>query len=347
MRLGIIDVGSNTVHLLVVDAHQGAQPLPAKSYKLELRLSEHVTEDGLIADSGETALAEFVRECLTVAEDQGVEELMAFATSAIREAPNGQDVLDRVVDDTGVKLEVLSGEDEARLTFLAARRWFGWSSGTLLVVDIGGGSLELAAGMDEDPDVAVSLPLGAGRLTRTRLVGDPPTAETIRVVRREIRARIAGEVRALTKAGAVDRAVGTSKTMRSRARGAGGGPPRAGPAGARPPARPGRARRGGVGTSRTRRAVARFPGAAPCSAGPLAARSLERAALADLVGRVGGMTAQQRSGMPGVSTSRARQLLAGALVAEASMDLLGIERLDICPWALREGVILRRLDTMA
>ena len=59
------------------------------------------------------------------------------------------------------------------------------------------------------------------------------------------------------------------------------------------------------------------------------------------------MTAQQRSGMPGVSTSRARQLLAGALVAEASMDLLGIERLDICPWALREGVILRRLDTMA
>ena len=308
MRLGIIDVGSNTVHLLVVDAHQGAQPLPAKSYKLELRLSEHVTEDGLIADSGETALAEFVRECLTVAEDQGVEELMAFATSAIREAPNGQDVLDRVVDDTGVKLEVLSGEDEARLTFLAARRWFGWSSGTLLVVDIGGGSLELAAGMDEDPDVAVSLPLGAGRLTRTRLVGDPPTAETIRVVRREIRARIAGEVRALTKAGAVDRAVGTSKTMRS---------------------------------------LARVTGAAPSSEGPYAARSLERAALADLVGRVGGMTAQQRSGMPGVSTSRARQLLAGALVAEASMDLLGIERLDICPWALREGVILRRLDTMA
>ena len=308
MRLGIIDVGSNTVHLLVVDAHQGAQPLPAKSYKLELRLSEHVTEDGLIADSGETALAEFVRECLTVAEDQGVEELMAFATSAIREAPNGQDVLDRVVDDTGVKLEVLSGEDEARLTFLAARRWFGWSSGTLLVVDIGGGSLELAAGMDEDPDVAVSLPLGAGRLTRTRLVGDPPTAETIRVVRREIRARIAGEVRALTKAGAVDRAVGTSKTMRS---------------------------------------LARVPGAAPPTPGPEAPRPQARAGLADLVGRVGGMTAQQRSGMPGVSTSRARQLLAGALVAEASMDLLGIERLDICPWALREGVILRRLDTMA
>ena len=66
-------------------------------------------------------------------------------------------------------LQVLSGEDEARLTFLAARRWFGWSSGRLLVIDIGGGSLELAAGLDEEPDAALSLPLGAGRLTRDLL----------------------------------------------------------------------------------------------------------------------------------------------------------------------------------
>src|SRR5689334_17858737 len=139
MRLGVVDVGSNTVHLLVVDAHRGAQPLPATSHKIELRLSEHVTDDGHIADSGEEALARFVRDCLGVAEDQGVEEVMAFATSAIREAPNGEQVLERVRADTGIDLQVLSGEDEARLTFLAARRWFGWSSGTLAVVDIGGG----------------------------------------------------------------------------------------------------------------------------------------------------------------------------------------------------------------
>src|SRR5687767_3151141 len=130
MRLGVIDVGSNTVHLLIVDAHHGAQPLPARAHKIELRLSEHVTDDGHIAPSGEASLAGFIRECLTVAEDQGVEEVMAFATSAIREAPNGQEVLDHVAADTGVQLIVLSGEDEARLTFLAARRWFGWSSGT-------------------------------------------------------------------------------------------------------------------------------------------------------------------------------------------------------------------------
>ncbi len=307
MRLGVVDVGSNTVHLLVVDAHPGAQPLPASSHKIELRLSEHVTADGRIDESGERALTGFIHECLQVAEDQGVEDVMAFVTSAIREAPNGEEVLARVRAATGVALEVLSGEDEARLTFLAVRRWFGWSSGTLLVVDIGGGSLELAAGMDEDPDAAVSLPLGAGRLTRDLLPGNPPDAGVIREARREIRMRLASEVRPLARSGAPDRAVGTSKTMRS---------------------------------------LARVTGAAPSSEGPYAGRELERSALADLVTRLGGMTADQRARLPGVSSGRARQLLAGALVAEAAMDLLDLERLDICPWALREGVILRRLDSL-
>jgi exopolyphosphatase/guanosine-5'-triphosphate,3'-diphosphate pyrophosphatase len=307
MRLGVIDVGSNTVHLLVVDAHRGAQPLPAVSHKIVLRLSEHVAADGHIVEAGATALVEFVRECIIVGEDLGVEEIMAFATSAIREAPNGDDVLAIVRAETGVPLTVLSGEDEARLTFLAARRWFGWSSGTLLVLDIGGGSLELAAGMDEEPDAAVSLPLGAGRLTRDLLPTDLPSPEAVREARREIRKRLAGAVRPLAKAGHPDRAVGTSKTMRS---------------------------------------LARTLGAAPSSEGAYAVRQLDRADLGGLVTRLSSMSAAERATLPGVSASRSRQLLAGALVAEAALDLLDLDHLDICPWALREGVILSRLDTM-
>jgi len=307
MRLGVVDVGSNTVHLLVVDAHHGAQPLPATTHKIELRLSEHVTDDGHIDEQGADDLVRFIGECLHVAEDQGVEELVAFATSAIREAPNGEEVLARVREQTGVDLRVLSGVDESRLTFLAARRWFGWSSGTLLVVDIGGGSLELAAGMDEEPDAAISLPLGAGRLTRDLLPGDPPDAETVRAARKAIRARIASDLRPLTKVGAVDRAVGTSKTMRS---------------------------------------LARIAGAAPSSDGPYAARSLTRSDLGQVVELLARTTAAERAELPGVSASRASQLLAGGLVAEAAMDLLQVERLDICPWALREGIILGRLDAM-
>ncbi|WP_377640320.1 Ppx/GppA family phosphatase [Oryzobacter terrae] len=308
MRLGVIDVGSNTVHLLVVDAHPGAQPLPASKHKIDLRLSEHVTDDGSIADEGRDRLAEFVAECTQVAEDQGVEDVRAFVTSAIREAPNGEAVLAHVREATGVPLDVLSGEEEARLTFLAARRWFGWSAGTLLVTDIGGGSLELALGMDEDPDVALSLPLGAGRVTRDLLAGDPPSAEVVREARRQVRATIAASLRPLAKAGAPDRAVGTSKTMRS---------------------------------------LARICGAAPSGDGMYAERHLDRDALAARLPEIARMTSAERAALPGVSASRSRQLLAGAVVAEATMDLLGLDRLEICPWALREGIILRHLDRMS
>ncbi|MDV3220146.1 Ppx/GppA phosphatase family protein [Intrasporangium sp.] len=305
MRLGVIDIGSNTVHLLVVDAYPGAHPLPAFSHKIDLRLSENLTPEGLISDDTADRLVEFVRECLEIAEDHGVQDLFAFATSAMREAPNGDAVIARVRERTGVALEVLSGADESRVTFLAVRRWFGWSSGRLLVIDIGGGSLELAAGIDEDPDAAISLPLGAGRLTRERLVGDPPTAEETRAVRSYIRTTLARQVRPLLTAGAPDRAVGTSKTMR---------------------------------------ALARIAGAAPRDEGQFVPRELRRADLGTIVDKLKGLDAASRSALPGVSEARAQQMLAGALVAEAAMDLLGIDRLDICPWALREGLILRRLD---
>src|SRR5690349_9011073 len=297
MRLGVIDIGSNTVHLLVVDAHPGAQPLPAFSHRTELRLSESLRADGRVSDETADRLVAFIRECLDVAEDQGVGDLFAFATSALRESPNGDAVIARVRAETGVELEALSGSDEARMTFLAVRRWFGWSSGRLLVVDIGGGSLELATGLDEEPDVALSLPLGAGRLTRERLHDDPPTEAASRELRTLVRPLLA--------AGSPDRAVGTSKTMRS---------------------------------------LARIAGAAPRAEGPFVPRTLSRDDLRQIVARVGRLDAAARSQLPGVSEGRARQLYAGALVAEAALDLLQVEQLDICPWALREGLILRRLD---
>ena len=167
MRLGVLDVGSNTVHLLVVDAHRGAHPTPMHDDRAVLRLAEHVGPDDVLSRAGEKALLKAVQDACDDAEKQGVDELLAMVTSAIRDATNGLEVLDRIRERTGVDLQVLTGEDEARLTFLAVRRWFGWSAGQLMVLDIGGGSLELASGIDEDPDIALSLPLGAGRMTRS------------------------------------------------------------------------------------------------------------------------------------------------------------------------------------
>ncbi|MFG3207187.1 Ppx/GppA family phosphatase [Streptomyces sp. NPDC048192] len=307
MRLGVLDVGSNTVHLLVVDAHPGARPLPAHSHKAELRLAQLLDDSGAIDGTGIEKLVAVVRDALQAAEDKGVEDLLPFATSAVREATNADDVLARVADETGVRLQVLSGAEEARLTFLAVRRWFGWSAGKLLVLDIGGGSLEIAYGMDEEPDTAVSLPLGAGRLTAAWLPGDPPAPEDVRALRRHVRTEIARTVGEFSRFGAPDHVVATSKTFKQ---------------------------------------LARIAGAARSAEGLYVQRELKRESLEAWVPRLAGMTSQQRAELPGVSEGRAGQLLAGALVAEGAMDLFGVESLEVCPWALREGVILRRLDHM-
>ncbi|MFT2017907.1 Ppx/GppA family phosphatase [Streptomyces sp. 796.1] len=305
MRLGVLDVGSNTVHLLVVDAHPGARPLPAHSHKAELRLAELLDPDGSIGSDGIDRLVAVVRDALRAAEDKGCEEVLPFATSAVREATNVDEVLTRVAAETGVRLAVLTGDEEARLTFLAVRRWFGWSAGRLLVLDIGGGSLEIAYGQDEEPDAAVSLPLGAGRLTGGWLPGDPPDADDVRALRRHVRAQIARVVGDFSRLGPPDHVVATSKTFKQ---------------------------------------LARLTGAARSAEGLYVQRALNRTALTEWVTRLADMPTAERAELPGVSVGRAGQLVAGALVAEASMELFEVEELEICPWALREGVILRRLD---
>ncbi|MFD0684827.1 Ppx/GppA phosphatase family protein [Actinomadura fibrosa] len=307
MRLGVLDVGSNTVHLLVVDAHRGARPIPAFSHKAELRLAAHLEDGERLSAEGETLLREFIDDALQIAEDKGVEDLVAFATSAVRDAANGEEILARIREETRVDISALSGEDEARLTFLAVRRWFGWSSGRLLVVDIGGGSLEIAAGIDEEPDAAFSLPLGAGRLTRDWFTADPPSADEVRKLRRHVRAEIARHIGEVSRYGAPDHAVATSKTFRQ---------------------------------------LARIGGAAPSAEGPYQRRVLRGGDLTEWAEKLAQMPPAERAALPGVSERRAPQLPAGAIVADAAMDLFGLAELEVCPWALREGVILRRLDTI-
>lgn len=308
MRLGVLDIGSNTGHLLVVDAHGGAAPLPAYSLKRPLRLAEHLDAAGAVSPSGIGALTEFVASALVVAEDKGCEEMLGFATSAVRDAVNSEEVLATVAEVTDVTITVLSGEDEARLTFLAVRRWFGWSAGRLAVFDIGGGSLEIAGGADEAPDVAWSLPLGAARLARRWFADGPPDEATLRSIRREIRADIARDAGNLLRAGSPDHAAATSKTFRS---------------------------------------LARICGAAPSGDGPLVPRTLELEELSAWLPRLVTMSDEQLAVLPGVSPSRTHQIVPGALVAEACMDIFGLSELEICPWALREGVILERLDQIS
>lgn len=307
MRLAVLDIGSNSVHLLVVDAHVGAPPLPATSHKEILRLAEYLGDDGMIDASGQERLHNFIAEAVEIAEDQGSEQILAFATSAVRDAPNGAELIEAINAQLGVTLNVMSGKDEARVTFLAVRRWFGWSAGKILLLDIGGGSLEIAAGQDEYPEAAVSVPLGAGR-TYSDFLPDPlPSAEDIHSLQKYARSQIGRIAGKINRVGTADQVVGSSKTFRS---------------------------------------LARIAGAAPSGDGIYAPRKLFRRDLAGIIETLSSRTPEERATLPGVSQARAGQILAGAIVADAAFAIFDVNVMSISPWALREGIIMRKLDLL-
>ena len=303
MRLGVLDVGSNTVHLQVVDASPGARPNPNINHKEDLRLAEYLSADGFISAEGARLLREAIKRALAAAKSAEIDELLPFATSALREAVNGPEIISRINADFEIDLQVLSGEDEARITFLAARRWYGWSSGRLLMVDIGGGSLELAVGVNEVPDVALSLPLGASRLTKDHLQGDPFTKKSIRNLRDHIERDITEILPTIVQHQDSDRSIATSKTLRT---------------------------------------LARICGDWVDGNG----KKLRIDSLRKITPRLAEMSQEDRAELPGVSNTRAKQITAGAFVAEAVMRNLDIDELEICPWALREGIVLKWLDWM-
>ncbi|RYV52270.1 Ppx/GppA phosphatase family protein [Pengzhenrongella frigida] len=308
MRLGVLDVGSNTVHLLVVDAHPGARPVPSSTHKTVVRMMRFLTPDGAISDDGVERLTTAIASAVAAATAEKVDELLPFATSALRDATNGAAVFAHIERETGVALRVLTGIDESRLTFLAVRRWYGWSAGRILGLDIGGGSLEIASGIDEYPDLAVSVPLGAGRMTVGFLVDDPPTDPQVAALREHAREVLADVARRFAKLDKPDHVVGTSKTFRS---------------------------------------LARLAGSSHDGVGPDDRVRLRRSKLADWVPRLAAIGAQGRTSLPGITPERTAQIVAGAIVAEEAMRVFGVRELETCPWALREGLILRRLDELA
>jgi len=307
MRLGVIDIGSNTVHLLVMDARHGARPVPQASVKTTVRLMRYLQADGSISDEGVAALTDAVTVAADAGREHGTHETMALATSALREATNGPQVLAALSERAGVPIEVLAGADEARLTFLAARRWYGWGAGRLLLLDIGGGSLEIACGMDEEPDVALSLPLGAGRTTRERLPDDPPGTEQVEALRAHVREALKPVARELGALPSPDHVVATSKTFRS---------------------------------------LARLSGTRVDVVGPDERWRMRRRQLADWVPRLAKIPAEGRTALPGITPERTYQIVAGGVVAEETMRALGVDEVEVCPWALREGAILQRLDRL-
>jgi len=266
MRLGVLDVGSNTIHLQVMDAHPGARPAPATNYKVELRLTDYLNAAGEISATGIALLNSAISEAVAHANENSTDEIF-----------------------------------EASMTFLAVRRWLGWSAGKLLVLDIGGGSLEIASGVDELPEATLSLPLGAARSTREFLGPDPYNLKSIKALQKHAEEVLKSSIPDVLRSHDANHFVGTSKTFRTLAR-----------------------------------ICAHWYGDNP--------KFLERKSLETAVSKLIAMDNKSRNELPGVSANRAQQIVAGAIVALAVMDHLDVDEVEICPWALREGIVLRRLD---
>lgn len=293
----MLDVGCFSAHLLVVD---GSPLHPVLSHKTRLRLDRALGRDNRLAPEGVEQVVSAVRTARRIAERAGVAGFVPYATSSIRDAANADEVIAEVARRTGTRLRVLPGDEEARLSYVAARRWFGWQAGPLLVLDVGGGTLELAAGEDAAPSLARSLPFGARTLTR-RLALD--LAQEGRSHKSRELARVREAVRdALVGVHPADhRAVGCSKVFQQ---------------------------------------LARLAGARPQHEGPFTPRALRLADLRRWIPRLASMPPPKRARLPGISRHRAEQSLAGALVVEALMTATGHDRVEICPWSTREGLLL-------
>lgn len=307
MRLGILDIGSNTVHLLAADARPGGRPLATTSDRTVVRLMRYLTPEGAISEEGVQALVAAVARARSMAEAERVDTLLATATSAVREALNGDDVIARIEAALGQPLQVLTGEQEAELTFLAVRRWFGWDAGRILLFDIGGGSFEFAAGADEVPEVAASVPLGAGRMTVQFMPNDPPgedAAAQLRAHAETVLAPVAERIMALPRP---DHVIGSSKAIRSLANLAG-------------------REVTGLGFDRT---------------------VLSRSSLGSWIPRLARIPASARQELPGITADRALQIVAAAVSLHTAMTMLKIDELEVSPWALREGVLLRYTEQLS
>jgi exopolyphosphatase/guanosine-5'-triphosphate,3'-diphosphate pyrophosphatase len=306
MLLGVLDIGSNSAQLQLFEVRPGAPPLATHAVKEPTLLGEAFDHGGAIDQAGIDRVISAVKRAMSAARRLGAEQLYVFTTSAVRDATNRDLILDRVEAEAGVRPQFLTGADEGRLTYLAVHQWYGWSAGRQLVLDIGGGSMEIVFGRDAEPELSMSLPLGAGRLTRAFLPDDPPPADQLAALRAHVKATLREAADRLLREGVPDRVIGTSKTFKQ---------------------------------------LARLSGSPAQRKGPFVRRSVTASDLEAWIPRLAGLSARQRAKLQGVSRPRSHQILAGAVVARATMKALNVNVVDVCPWALREGIVLHYLQT--
>jgi exopolyphosphatase/guanosine-5'-triphosphate,3'-diphosphate pyrophosphatase len=280
--VAVLDVGSFSARLVAVRPSE-PQLQPVVTHKTRLRLDRALDRKGRLSREGVDSVVDGVRSAMRVARSHGIEDVFTLGTSSIRDARNVTEVVHAVRGATGSELRFLSGTREAELSFLAARRWYGERADPLLVLDIGGGTVELAAGRGRHAEFARSLDLGARTMTRAWFADGP--ADEVRI--EELRAHVVERLH---------EAFAEVDVLRDHQ---------------------------AIGCSKVLRQLARLAGARPCRAGGQGGRDLLLADLREWIPRLAVLPPRRRAELPGISRCRASQALAGAVVAEALLTVAG------------------------
>lgn len=213
MRIAAIDIGTNSVHMIVVQVNADQSFTVVDRAKEMVRLGAGGLDGRALTPSAMAAALQALSRFKRLAESRHVDEIIAAATSATREAENGGDFLAAIVAQTGIRARVITGPDEARLIHLAAAYGTPFEGGTV-VIDIGGGSTEITYGNGSTPELARSFKLGVIRLSERFVRSDPLEPRDERRLVKHVEREVAAHVTAITARG-VSRVIGTSGTMAS------------------------------------------------------------------------------------------------------------------------------------
>jgi exopolyphosphatase / guanosine-5'-triphosphate,3'-diphosphate pyrophosphatase len=307
MRLAALDLGSNSFHLLVADVHPDGTFEPITREKEMLRLGDEVSRYGYITPAAIDRAVRTVRRFKRLADADGALEVIAKATSAIRSAENGSEVVDLLEREADVDIDVISGLEEARLIFAAIRASVVIDPAPALCIDIGGGSVELMIGDASGLRWSASEHLGVGRLTAELVENDPPS----KADRRRLEERIRKTFEALEPEVAVlapRMAVGSSGTLNDLAR----------------------------------MVTADATGELPATSNGL---RISRDDFLSLHERIMRSKTSERRRLPGLEEQRAELLPAGSMLLATAMEVFGFDELTTSDWALREGIVLDAVRT--
>ena len=305
--LAAIDIGTNSVHMVVVrvDAQLPSFTIIARE-KDTVRLGDRHPETGELTPEAMTRAMEALKRCQALAISLKAKDIIAVATSATREAPNGKDFLAQIQTELGIAVDLISGQEEARRIYLGVLSGLDFKQTPHIIIDIGGGSTELVLADSHEARFLSSTKVGAVRLTQDFITTDP--ISNIEFVR--LQAYIRGmlerpieNIRQSLRRGEQPCLVGTSGTIETLA---------------------------------TISALQRL-GTTPT---PLQGYQVTRREIKDLVKQLAGMDYARRATLPGMSEKRAEIILAGGMILLESMTMLGLDKITLCERSLREGIIV-------